>query len=192
MEKLAELDNKDSADWLRMVWQHYGQKTCFELTVAKWISGCPNLMELIEIDKRKHRINAFPCKQYGDLDSEGTPNVVSVEILPATLTEFKSEVQRGLGRQTTVDGKSYDLRNGTNQNIWTARTKDLAATCECWIRNLSDPYPRKRNASERCLQTAISLRGEDLETDFPDLYQQIRQIMKNGPQARASISNGSG
>jgi hypothetical protein len=176
MEQSGELSNKSCGDWLRAIWEHHDRKASFELNVPDWVQDYPNLMQLIQDDKRKHRIRAWPCKDYGDMDNVGTPNVIKVEITPSTLREL--EPPETVHRQTTVSGRPFDLRNRVNQEIWMARAQDLAINCECWLRNLSDPFSKKRNASERCLQTALSLRGKDLEDTFPELYATMRDALR--------------
>lgn len=173
---MAQTTQSELPDWLLDISKYYGGRAMFKLEVPYWLQAYPDLLELIDRSQKEGQIIAIPVA--GDMYyNDGVPQTFNVEILANTWRRLREANRERSRRQTTVDGKEYDLRNGKNHEVAISAIEDLAVNVECWIRNLSDPNPKKRNGSERFLQTTLSLRGRDLERSRPDLYRRIRDAL---------------
>jgi hypothetical protein len=178
MESISEAGNKD-CEWLRPIWEYYGKKQEFDLEVNQWLGEYPDLLKLLK-GMKNTQLEAWPNLESGHSDKDCTmPAAFRVRLSPMTLARFWETAHRQPVRQITVNGKRHDLRNGRNYEVAISAIEDLAVTAECWMHNLNDLNPRKRNASERFLQTTLNLRGRELEERYPELYRRIRDTLTN-------------
>jgi len=127
------------------------------------------LKEVLEIAGKWGYVGLF-CEQADE-------GVWNIQWKPSFIRWYKDQ-KKEVHRQATIEGKKIDLRNGVNQEILTARINDLAEiTVPCWIRNLDDPEPRVRHASQTRLQKVAMLRGEELETAYPQVWSEIKRVL---------------
>lgn len=90
----------------------------------------------------------------------------SLELLPA---------EDGKKRKTRADPRSAKVQLLRNGDI-----RGLAIDARCWLKNLADPQPSKRNASERMLQDLLGYRFDELHAKYPGLLLQIQGALE-GP-----------
>jgi hypothetical protein len=124
-----------------------------------------------------------PIKRWID-DENQVPRQFDVTALhlldPALkhLEDRKVTVEEHIDRKVTVEPapekkkQRIDYR-GRAGPIAYARMKDLVITASGALHEMSDPNPKYQKGAVMYLRLALNVRGEDLEKEQPELYQQI-------------------
>ena len=159
---------------LRPIWEYYGRKAECELRSDDW----QNYSDLVDLLQKADPavVEAWPNNDLRD--ENGQPAITFVRIKPNGLKLLKEQPQR-VHRQVTINGEKPDIRNDVNHEILLSRIRDLAeVTIPSWIKNCKhDPNPKVRHASQLRLQKAVMLRGNDLETNYPQVWKDVKEAL---------------
>jgi len=133
-------------------------------------------MHAIEDARTKGLLEAWPNHEMTMED--GGPGSITIRLKPETLEGLANEARK-VHRQVTLDGEKFDLRSGINQELTLTGIEDLAEiSIPCWISNIrNDLDPSVRRASQRMLQRAVHLRGEELRNHYPQVVEEVRKAL---------------
>jgi hypothetical protein len=158
------------------MWQLHGRKASFEVVLSDWNSEYPSLEALIEDARMRGLLEAWPNNE--NKLEDGRPASIYIRLKPTTMEQLRNEPKK-VHRQVIFDGEKFDLRSGINQELTFADIEDLAkVSIPCWVNNIkNDPDPGVRRASQRMLQRAIHLRGEELRRSYPEVVEAVRKAL---------------
>jgi hypothetical protein len=182
MDSVTIAAHKDSpsedrvVEFLREVKQAHPGRSDVTLQTADWIHGYPDIEQLLSAASEQGLIDAWPQRGNGQ-DERGRWYFWDVNLKAKLFRTLKAEPRRVHRQVTTVDGREVDLRSGRALKLLSGNIDGLAICAESWLRNLTNPNPRVRHASETNLQDLIAFRYTDLADSYPELLAKAKTTL---------------
>ena len=160
-------------DLLRRLWIRGHRREDLRVVPADWITGFPDLMQLLGEAKNRGLIEVYPT----ETEDRGY-RIQELTLLPSTLEHLENEVKLVHRQMTAPDGEKIDLRTMVGRMICTASVANIADVCRCWLADMAyESSPKARRKARILLERTIGFRGEELAAHDPALKQRVMEAV---------------
>jgi len=159
-------------DLLRRLWIRGHRREDLRVVPADWITGFPDLMQLLGEAKNRGLIEVYPT----ETEDRGY-RIQELTLLPSTLEHLENDTRLVHRQLTAVDGTRIDLRSMVGQVLATPNMANLADACRIWLADLRYERPCARRKVRILLERAVGIRGTELAAYDPELKAEIMKAL---------------